>query len=394
MNQEVLVKQVARGVLIKGLNSGRDNRYIRGSSLGMCGRRIGYTLLGYQGGPHNAHTQFIFDQGNALHDALQLQLSRMGWVDALPRWDDQRSSLEWDQGSDSVSGCELDVIDHQMRVLGHLDGITVPLSKNAEGELLPDPGGERYLLEIKTISDRPNFWALGVKDGGTYPLKEKDNPADWIEIKPTLSKTSGKQMQCLTGYSHSRKVVHPIYGVRECPVYKVNLETGEQLVTIIRACNTLGAFSQLEKPKPAHILQASYYANHYNLKKILFLYVAKDSNFRDYKEEADLLNYPMKIYEHAVDPLDILFIKDKVAGIYRMTDKGALPPKEWDSPDDSGSECGYCPFLFECHPKFQSLMEVNGNLLKAGLPPISPGSGITHTPEADLAQAFADQVPR
>ena len=186
-------------------DSGRDNRYIRGSSIGYCSRQIGYMLLGYSGLPNNGYSQVTLDLGNAIHDMLQIRLVSLGWIKAKPIIREGR--LDWEQDGDPLSGCELTVLDHENRIIGHCDGITVPLSKKETEhgcEYLPDPNGERYLIEIKSITDRPNFWVKGFLDGGTEDLIEEENEEVFIDVDFVKTKSTGKIGQKIGNLKHTR----------------------------------------------------------------------------------------------------------------------------------------------------------------------------------------------
>jgi hypothetical protein len=224
----------------------------------MCRRRIGYQVLGYQGIPESAHSSIILDVGNALHDILQQGLVRLGWVKAKTRLG-KDGLLEWSRIKNEESGCEIPIVDHSRRVIGHCDAITVPLIRTGSEGLEayePHPDGKPYLIEIKSITDKPHFWVLGIRDGGTHRIREEEHPSEFIELKWEKT-SSGGTARKLSRFTHSREVSSK-YGVRTHPVYKLNTEEGEELITVIMAGNSMGAFSALKEPKSEHVLQASF----------------------------------------------------------------------------------------------------------------------------------------
>ena len=386
--------QFAYSVIDTANSSKRDNRYIRASSLGGCGRRAGYMLLGYQPLPHDGKTVSAFNVGTAVHNMIQAKLVEIGLIDALPYWNSERWQMEWIQGSDPQSGCELEAVDHTLRILGHCDGVTVPLIKDDNGFLVRATdklAGERYLIEIKTISDRGRYWILGFWDGGKNPIDETATPAEFIEIPYVKSKSSGKRQQRLFQFSHTRQVNSDKYGPRVCPVYKVKDKDGNKnFVTVVMTGHNLGGFSELEEPKREHVIQATYYANHFKVGKILFLYIGKDVDEAGYSEQGELSNYPIKSYIHNVDPIDVDFIKAKTEMIYESVDKGNLPDRDYD-PTDRKAMCRFCEFRTQCAPEAfgSQLIPANELLVKLGKPELTEGPGVMHKYKADLTNDFA-----
>jgi hypothetical protein len=390
-------QQFALHSIHEGSNSSRDNRYIRGSSAGFCSRKLGYGVLGYQATPTDGHGQFILNMGNSIHDYIQLQLVKMGWIKAAPFWNEDHSYIDWKQTDDPDSGCELDIIDHENRILGHLDGITVPMLK--VGNLyLPSMNSkaERYLIEIKSISDKPSFWVKGFKDGGRGTLDASLIEEEFIEIDVETQK-SGKMQQRLSKFSHSRMVKVTYAGGKsfEYPVYKVKVDGAEQFVTVTMIGNSAGQFTQLLSPKPAHVAQASLYADFYGIKKILFLYVGKDVDSRNYEDTEDLLNWPIKILEHTVDPGDVDLLKRKFTKIYSYTDQGELPPRDYDNPGVKDAECPYCPYKWTCFPETVNREELSSKFSRLGLIPLTDGANTMHVAATgSLEEEFRNKRPK
>lgn len=384
--QDNISKQIALHLQKETQENKRDSRYIRASSIGQCSRRLGYSVLGYQPALSDGHHLFTLLQGTAIHQSLQLLLVELGWIKAKPIW--KGDQLEWEQLDDPLSGCELDIIDHDLRILGHLDGVTVPLSI-VDNKLVPDSDGERYLIEIKTITDREYFWIMAIRDGGTYKIREKDKPSEFL--KPDLTKSSsGKMQRALGAYSHSRKVVTKI-GEREYPVHKIKFDGKEELVTVIKIGNTAGQWTNLSCPKEEHIQQASLYANYFGINKILFLYLGKDVDPRIYDSEEPLLNFPLKAFIHEVDPLDIFLIEDKIRnGVYAYTDNGELPDRNHQSPEED--ECGFCQYSFQCW-KTKDISGLNTRLKFLGLKEISLEPGVIHNPSKNLEEEYSKKKP-
>lgn len=381
-------KLIALDMLKDRSVSTRDNRYIRASSIGQCKRQVGYSLLGYQGLPVDGLGTFTFDQGSALHLMIQKRLVSLGWIKAKPVIKFTKDSwyMDWEQTDDPNSGCELPIENHDLRIIGHCDGITVPLSKRIENKIegyYPDPEGERYLIEIKSITDKSRFWALAIRDGGINQINEEDFKTEFIELDYELTST-GNKAQKFSRFQHSRKV-RSAYGVKDQPVYKLKIEGKDELVTILMAGNSAGSFTNLQKPKPEHIMQASLYANQLGLDKILFIYLGKDVDNNLYKE--DLLNTPIKIFEHVVDELDIDIIKNKVETIYSYTDERKLPPRDYEYGEDK-SPCKWCSHRHLCYPDKIDIEPINKQLIELELEPLSLESGKVHKYKKSLKSEY------
>jgi hypothetical protein len=378
-------------------NNPRDNRYIRVSSIGDCSRKIAYSVLGYQSMPTSGHFSFVLSLGNSIHDMIQAQLVNMGWIKAEPFWNSDRNILDWKQTDDPESGCELEVVDHNLRVLGHLDGITVPMKKISNGnpdihDYIPapdDPEAERYLIEIKSISDRPTYWLNIIDDGGKHTICEADFELSLATPDITES-SSGKRNQRIGKYLHERIVVNPWGKSIKYPVHEIQIGGTLKAVTVIRQGLTLGAFSQIKEPKPVHLAQASMYAKCKGIKKILFLYVGKDVDQRTYEDPSSLTNFPIKIFEREVDDFTTLVLESKISEIYKKTDEGQLPPRDYDW---GSNECEFCQFKWTCWNSKVDLPEINTKLKDLGLKSLVDGPGKTHKPKSDLRQEFEDQKP-
>lgn len=346
---------------------------IRASSLGMCRRRIGYDILGYMGIPENSHNIITLDTGEALHIMLQKYLVKLGWINSILTVKD--NELCWENPT-TESGCEIPFVDEKLRIRGRCDGITVPLKyikeKNEIGSFIPDKDGTRYLVEIKSISDRNNFAVLGILDGGTEPIS--DETATFLELDTKIS-SSGKQQQILYDFSHSRPVKTK-FGLRNCPVYNVLIGGEKRAITVLFTSNIYGRFSNLKKPADYHIPQASLYAKHFGLKDILFIYIGKDVNPQLYDTNS-LFNAPIKIFHHVVNPIDTLLIETKVKEIYESVDKGELPENDIEK---GSSDCFYCPYKWQCLEQDVNIDLLNAELTQIGRPALKKGPVLKKAP--------------
>lgn len=347
---------------------------IRASSIGQCSRRIGYGLLGYQPAPESGQTLFTFRLGSAIHDVIQRQLVAMGWIKAKPVLTPD-GRIGWMQDDDALSGCELEMWDAARRLVGHPDGITIPLARRQGvtglDSYYPDPKGERYLVEIKSMSDRPRFWLQVVRDGGTKPLHESDMTVEFITPDAEIVR-SGECQQRLHKYSHLREVVSGQYGPKLKPVYKVRINGVEEAVTVLMTGNSQGGFSSLSAPKSEHVAQASLYAAHFGIARVMFIYVSKEAQGGADGTGDDLLSVPIKIFEQAVEAYDLTAIYAKAARIYAATDAGELPEREFDW-NAKRSECRRCPFAWQCWPDKVNSVALNRRLRALGLEALTSG---------------------
>jgi hypothetical protein len=228
----------------------------------------------------------------------------MGWLRCRPYLDED-GILQWE------GDAEIRLKDDDLRIMGHCDGITVPLIDAPQGTFpCPDCKEEsacgfcgRYLIEIKSITDRPRTM---VKDYGGISKWEK------VPFGKTLPLTGGGLIGTFPG-----------------------------------------KFTKLINPEPEHVAQAHMYT--YLIKKHLGIElsgIAKDADPEDYEEES-LYNVPIKSIFTPINPLLQEQLVDKVQNIWNCVDKGVLPPRDWywDGGENKPLECYYrCEFANLCYP--------------------------------------------
>lgn len=328
--------------------------YVSASSLGQCSRRIGYGLLDYEPMDCPASLAFTFDLGNAIHDMVQRRLVAMGWIKARPVMTAD-GGIDWEQIEEfPSSGCELRAVDHERRISGFCDGVTVPLLKveTTHGPTYrPDPKGKVYMIEIKSSTDRPNFWIMGIRDGGTDTISESNCPSEFIRLdNETAKKKGAKPKQQIYKFKHSRKVFSK-FGPRVCPVYTVKIDGKEEDVTIIHMGNSAGTYTSLTEPKSDHVLQASTYCDALSqmlgvkIDDILFIYVGKDVRV----EDGSPLGVPIKLFDVPVSPKAKRVVDLKLKPIFEATDAGELPGRDCNL---DSFECRGCPYVWHCYPDF------------------------------------------
>jgi hypothetical protein len=331
-------EDLAAHLQVKRIKNKRDNSYIRLSSAGYCSRKIGYMVTGHEEQEISSHALSTFEIGHAIHNMIQTWCVDMGILKAT-------KLIELVNGSQEVSwkgNAEGNLIDHNLKVAGHFDGITEPLVKEeiigyqSLGESLKsykvDPkNGKRHILEIKTITNRSKTKYQIIKNGRKV----------WKDIKP------GEYLDEFEG----------IESVKVWP----------------------GQFDSLQKPKEEHIAQASMYGYLLGAEKILFIYITKDGDPSSYNYNS-LLNLPVKCFSVDVDVNVVEMLKEKFKSIwvkveaffealnknnisieeYRnlpFKEKQAyqllLPDREYSCTDYyKDFQCTYCDYNHECYPKY------------------------------------------
>jgi len=332
----------------------------------MCNRKIGYDILGYRGIPETAHGLVTLDMGEAIHLMVQRYLVKLGWIESTLTV--KNGEFVWK--NPPIGGCEIPFKDEKRRLSGRCDGITVPLLHTDDGTTFgsytPHPDGVRYLVEIKSISDRSTFLVRGIRDGGKSTIS---TPSEFLDITAKPSRSSKKLQQLFYKYLHSRKVVES-WGVRECPVYSLNIKNSAEPVTVTLATNILGKFSNLRGPVPYHLAQASAYAQHFGLEDILFIYVGKDADPAGYEDAEDFENSPIKVFHHKVDSTDLALIDIQLEEIYSFVDAGKLPPHGHSLGDRI---CDFCPYKWQCFPGSVDVDKINSKLEAIGMQKLVEG---------------------
>lgn len=320
---------IADYLLKKASNSGRSNGLVRGSSLGVkCSRRIGYMVLGYGEEPTSAHNQYVLGFGNAFHDLIQTWMSDSGMVNAKP-YLAQDNSLQW---SGDAEGTLLDPDDG---VIGHYDGLTIPLSETYTA----DNNGKRYLLEFKTITNKSRVHVVKyeVINGQGFTVKYTLSPG--LALYDILPRLEGSPPKAIGSKGNE---IYLSY------VKEYNVVNG----TVLDVLHKKGQFSELIKPKEEHVYQSTYYAYKLDADAIIVVYLAKDFDETQY-ESVDIKNVPIKAFEFNVEPSVVSTIKSKLNKLWNSLETAGLPPREF-SPLDMFSECNFCPYRYTCYPEHKN----------------------------------------
>lgn len=335
---------VAKNLIEKSMDSGRSNGLIRGSSIGSkCHRKIAYMLLGYQGYYRSGHSAYVLNFGNAFHDMVQGWMADMGFVNATP-YLDANHSMQW---KGDAEGTILDVEDG---VIGHYDGLTQPLSDEGLFCAL-NPEGKRYLLEFKTISNKSRVQVVYLEQAGKNLCTVKYTLPSNKTLHDPLPRLNGSPPKDL--YSKGNEKYAAMVS-----------ENNLQVDTLLDVIHKPGAFTELEKPKPEHIDQATYYASRLKADAILLVYLAKDFEESAYEDDS-LLNIPIKAFEEEVNPATVDALSTKAKKIWEHLEIGKarggnpeswLPPRQYH-PDDIFSECTFCDYRYTCYKEHEATAE-------------------------------------
>jgi hypothetical protein len=305
------------------------------SSVGNCTRRLAYDIFRQMaledrdGVPEelrntlkfkpvlSSHELFNIYLENSIRHMIQRWLMDMKWLRCEPYLDEEKL-LQW------KGDAEIQLKDDDLRIMGCCNGITTPLQITPDGDLIPCPNckGEstcgicgRYLIEIKCITDRPKILANDYEDISKWEKVPSDT--------------------------------------------NIPLTGGGIIVTLP------GRFTELINPEPEHIAQAHMHT--YLIKKhlgidikgIIFLYVAKDADLKEYEEES-VYDVPVK---QMITPISSIIqeqVLSRVHSVWEHVDKGELPPRNWyyDGCGYTPFECYYqCEFTRLCYPEMRDEVE-------------------------------------
>lgn len=328
-------------------DSHRDNTYTRISSSGEAPCQIYNRRTGAHTVRNTAHQEYVFQVGHSYHDMWQRISHAMG--------------LSWCQNEDGRWNglAEVEVADHDMQVMGHFDLFTAPIGYHPkDGKLMVGRGSTHFLVDFKTMGNIP---AIKVRNTGDRYPKTLRGITETMEIKGGT----------------------------------VTIEPGK--------------WDGLKRMKDEHRLQASQYAHmiakdglpldrwppHWTHARIegdrvfpkvggvIIVYLAKDKAMRDYPDEFDPMNVPVKVYAERIRP-DILgelhakyrFLntcvepfREAVKGldgsksgeVRRNEARLEFEPERTPWPGGMAFPCAYCSFRHHCWP---DEFDGTGRLLK------------------------------
>lgn len=257
----------------------------RCSGIWSCLRYQYFDYAGETKTEKTGHLKMTLAIGTIIHEGIQSRLVEAGLIGSLEKSIDIRHP----QNPDLVL------------LSGHMDGITNPI-KFKDNEAFIDPDGDEYILEIKTMRDRPST--------------------------------------TITEGMNTRKLM-----------------VGESVVVNGKVEKLLDDYgvSMMTKPKKSHIAQASLYAHALGINKILFMYLSTNM-------DPEVYNAVNTRYPHRnIDVPYQLFVIDKDEELVQLSieraillknylDLGEAPPKEFYHATDGFPQCGNCAFRHLCYP--------------------------------------------
>lgn len=273
--------------------SDRDTSKVHISTITSCPRKQGYEILGTAMPLKDIESKMIFEAGHALHHAMQALCMEMGWI-----------------ADDGVSGTEVPVESAEHRVIGSADAVTVPLI-HQDGSMRPGEGGERYVLEFKTCTNRPYLWLLNTEGKFVALQQEMRNKKLQVSLD-RFGENDGRNI--------SLHVMTP---------------NGPECHSIGRMAQTAGKFDRLTEPSKAHYTQANIYAHLLGITRWAVIYINKDA----------AQSKAFKVFSGTVNHRAAQMALKKADEVYDHTDRGLLPGRPYDRPEE---ECRFCQQRTQC----------------------------------------------
>lgn len=273
--EETIVRELSCAMQAERYLYPRDHTLLHASAIGSCRRQQGYQLMGVEGLPHDSHFLSICDIGHGVHRQIQDRLVNvLGWV--------------------KQENIELPVRDEEYGVMGRIDALSEPLccwwGNERVAPCEENDRGERYIIDIKTITSRP--YLKHDPDTGVLHYSE---PSSFEKLQ-------------------NPKKEH---------LLQVNLY--------------------------AHMLLKQGVVD--ELPRIMLLYIAKDVDSQGYPESEDrLLSVPYKVFVRDAEEEYIATALKRAKHIWSRIKKGELPGKDyWHKPESPDWHCQVCAYRKECY---------------------------------------------
>jgi len=258
-----------------------------------------------------SHGLVTFAVGSAMHLFIQQLLSNLGpmkWVDGEP-------SIGKYNTFHFNGNFEIPFKDEKLGVAGHCDALTRPLKEvtqvigNEEIKtLVPDESGDRYIIDIKTITAREKVVGdIDYKTGGIRNGVWKKSSFEWL-YKP--------------------KKEH----VAQASLYAYLSATSDWHT------------DRLQGPLP-------------KIPKIMIVYLAKDLNPDYYSRltygtsgSKGILNSPYKVFTQSVSKKTVDRCLEEISEVNDYVSRGELAPRDFHhTPTNREFACIYCDYNRECY---------------------------------------------
>jgi hypothetical protein len=278
--EQTIVRELSAAMQAERFLYPRDHSLIHASAIGQCRRQQGYELMGVEGLSQDSHFLSICDIGHGVHHQIQSRLVNvLGWC--------------------KQENIELEVRNDEYGIIGHIDALSDPLgmqsykcmSSEVWGARLEKVlTGDRYIIDIKTITSRPY-------------VKAEPDTGNIHHIEP----------------SSFEKLTKP----KKEHLLQVNLYAW--------MAKEMGLVDELPR--------------------IMVIYVGKDVEPpRDPSLPDRLLNLPYKVFAEDASEEQIETALKRAKHIWSRVRKGELPGKDhWWKPEAPAWQCGVCSFRKTCY---------------------------------------------
>lgn len=286
--EETVTRELSAAMQAERFLYPRDHSLLHASAIGSCRRKQGFEIMGVEGLPQDSHFLSICDIGHGVHHQIQDRLVNvLGWA--------KRANIE------------LEVRNEEHGIMGHVDALSEPLGGYPEEcpriQNAPESqgffrkraewGGERYVIDIKTITSRPY-------------VKRDPETAALHHVEP----------------SSFEKLIAP----KKEHLLQVNL-----YAWMLKEQGTLD-----------------------ELPRIMLIYIGKDVGPDYYEDKCQvtdrLLSLPYKVFIRDAEQEYIDEALKRAKHIWGRVKKGELPGKDhWWKPDSPDWHCSCCSFRKSCY---------------------------------------------
>jgi hypothetical protein len=278
----------------------RDHTHLHCSALAGCRRLQGYQLMGAEALPPESHFLSICDLGHGLHLQMLQRLSSVGplaWARGYPVINHGRFAWR--------GNIELPVFNEEYGLCGSMDAFSEPL-KEVDGRLVRDTAGDRYVIDIKTITARTR-------------INRVINPETGVLHEAHVDPSSFAQ---LTGIK---------------PEHRMQ-------VTLYAWMATQPGFEAegLDGPLPA-------------FPRLMVIYIGKDVEHTYYDERHPdrRLLAPYRVFTEDVDPAVLEEALARAAYIHQKIKAGTWPAKDHSYSSTRRTwQCEVCAYRHHCFPKY------------------------------------------
>jgi hypothetical protein len=284
--EETITRELSCAMQAERFLHPRDHSLLHASAIGSCRRKQGFELMGTEGETQDSHFLSICDIGHGVHGMIQNRLVNvLGWC--------KRENIELPVRSDEYG------------IIGHVDALSELLAFSGPGTGLSrfdsegvnrvgNDGitafGDRYIIDIKTITSRPYL-----KRHPETGVLSHDEPSSFERLQQPKK-------------DHLLQTNLYAWMVKEMGLVE-------------------------EVPR------------------IMLIYIGKDVESASYGECEDrLLSLPYKVYVRDAEQAYVDEALKRAKHIWTRIKAGELPGKDhWHKPESPAWQCEVCPYRKTCY---------------------------------------------